>query len=69
MTCPKCETETDGLYERQTDRALVCFLCLPKEQIDLYPGWQEREVLRRRQAVQLRKNLGRTHEHATNVVE
>jgi len=49
LKCPDCKQQVDALYLRN-DGKFVCFDCLPDEEIDLYPGWRKREVLRRKNA-------------------
>jgi hypothetical protein len=44
--CAACRKSADGLYQRYTDGKWVCASCLPKAQIDAYPGFRERAKLK-----------------------
>lgn len=55
--CSACGKSSGELYQRVTDRAWVCFDCLPAKQVDQYPGWREREALRHRRSSQARSNF------------
>lgn len=60
MNCHDCKREVDGLYDRVTDGASVCFDCLERtapEQVSEYPGWRERMALRSKRAVVARQNF------------
>jgi len=55
--CESCGKSVGELYQRNTDRKYVCFDCLPAKQVDQYPGWREREALKRRRSTQARENF------------
>lgn len=55
--CEVCKQPAGELYQRVTDRAWVCFDCLPAKQVAQYPGWREREALKRRRSSQARSNF------------
>jgi len=40
--CEDCRKPCPGRYHRSTDGKLVCFDCLPKKDVDRYPGWRAR---------------------------
>jgi hypothetical protein len=57
FTCEDCGQPCDRRSQRSTDDKWVCFDCLPAEDIDGYPGWREREALRRKRGAQARLNF------------
>jgi hypothetical protein len=58
--CQRCGA-VGPVYQRSTDEKWVCFDELPDEDIDRYPGWREKEALRKQRSAKARMNFG----HAT----
>jgi hypothetical protein len=56
--CQECGA-VEPVYQRGTDGKWVCFADLPDEDIDRYPGWREKEALRKQRSAKARANFGR----------